>query len=254
MRNIPVVFLMLLMLTSCGEKPDVSAPQQAAPSSSAQTAVSDERTETDNTTYAASESPLSDTVFVMDEPYSFSEVDPSLGPGPFSVNELSEIFGEPSWINGYYDDKNNGIGYYVISVMFKDVMFDLVANNGEELNLISAGDGIYTVPDSAMDIPMKTKYTSVSNGDLALPRRIKLGDSIDALYLAYNGNRGDERSAQGELLISYAYGESDSIIYHFNGASTDGVIGELEQVTVEWYNDNEPNYSLQSEKTPCPPA
>lgn len=249
MRNISVLFLMLLILTSCGVEPDGSTPQEVTISSSRQDDM-----ETSDINDSTSEFSLSDNVFLTNEPYSFSEVDPLLGPGPFSVNELSEIFGEPSWIEGYYNDRNVKSEYYVISVMFKDTKFDLVANSSEELNLISIGDGKYKVSDSAMDVKMKPKYMSVISGDWILPRGIKLGDSIDSLYNAYNGNRGEERFAQGEFLISYDYGESGSIIYHFNGTNTDSTIGELEQITIEWYNDSEPNNSTQSEKSPSPPA
>lgn len=191
---------------------------------------------------------------IMNEPYPFSEVNELLGPEAFSVNELSEIFGEPSCIYGYYYNSNSENGYYLISTIFKDVMFDLVVNNSDELNLISTGGNIYKVSDSAMDIKMKPKYVSVSNGDWTLPRGIKLGDSIDSLYNAYNGNKGTERFAQGELLISYDYGESGSIIYHFADTSMDGVISGLRQVTIEWYNDSEPNNSTQSKKSLSPPA
>lgn len=53
---------------------------------------------------------------------------------------------------------------------------------------------------------------------------VNTGDSIESLYNAYNGNRGTERSAQGDVLASDDYGESGSIVYHFADNSLNYVI------------------------------
>lgn len=257
MKNILILLLILLLFTSCGVKSNDSTQQESATSSLEQTTIfSSELIKTTNITSSPTESSLVDNVFAMDEPYSFSEVNPLLGIGSFSVNDLSEIFGEPSFVEGYYNDRNVEARYYVISVMFKDVMFDLVANNGENLNLTGIDaespirDARYEVPDSAMDVQMKPQSMSILSGDWILPRGIKLGDSTDSLYNVYAGNRGEERFAQGLFLVSYDYGESGSIIYHFDASSS--VIGKLKQVTIIWHSTSVSNFSQQSERTPCP--
>ena len=247
MKKIPILLFILLMFTSCGVRYYDLSSQETAASLPEQTAVSCEMTAAANATALSDGISTADYDFLMNEPYSFSEVDSVLGPGPFSVNKLSEIFGEPTSVYGYYS--NDGFG--VISVMFEDVMFDLTANHGEKLNLEPTENSrYYKVPDSAMDIQMEVHYSGIFNGNWRLPRGIKLGDSIESLYNVYNGNRGQERSAQGEFLVSYKYGESGSIIYHFDDTNADGVISGIKQVTIEWYSTNNPNESIQSKNAP----
>ncbi|MDO5149906.1 MAG: hypothetical protein Q4D76_10980 [Oscillospiraceae bacterium] len=235
------------MFTSCGVKSYNLSSQETVTSLPEQTAVSFEMTTTTNATDLPAGISTADYDFLMNEPYLFSEVDSVLGPGPFSVNKLSEIFGEPISVYGYYSSD----GFGVISIMFEDVMFDLTANHGEKLDLEPTEDSrYYKVPNSAMDIQMEVQYSCVFNGNCRLPRGIKLGDSIESLYNAYNGNRGKERSAQGEFLVSYKYGESGSIIYHFDDTNSDGVTSGIKQVTIEWYSMNNPNESIQSKNAP----
>lgn len=179
----------------------------------------------------------SDQTVVSTEPYSFSEVNPLFGPGPFSVNELVEIFGEPTLLSGHYNGENN---FFVVSAVFEDVMFDLAANNGENLNFMKndtspSTSNRYEVTDSDREVRMKPQIISVSGGNWELPRKIKLGDSRETLYEAYDGNKGKEQTAQGQFLVSYDYGESGRIIYHFY---TDA-IDKLVQVTIEWYDSHD---------------
>ncbi len=108
--------------------------------------------------------------------------------------------------------------------------------DGQKLSFINdtspSASNRYEVTDSDRDVRMNPQIVSVSGGIWELPRKIKLGDSKETLYEAYDGNKGKERTTQGQFLISYDYGESGRIIYHFYTDAMD----ELVQVTIEWYD------------------
>lgn len=180
----------------------------------------------------------SDQSIVCDEPYSFSEVNPVFGPGPFSVNELADIFGEPTFVGGYYNEKK---GCFGLNVLFNDVMYDFEANNGEELNFIvndnpnpSISYDKYKVTSSDLDVQMKPRIVGVFGGNWELPRGIHFGCSREELYNAYNGNKGKERTAQGQFEVSYNYGETGRITYSFY--DEEGKIDELADFAIEWYD------------------
>ena len=214
----------LLLLSACAPPLNVSTSTQPSISTSSQTAVSTEPSLTDN-------------VYLENEPYSFSEVNPLFGPGPFSVNELAKIFGVPDFIGGYFSEEGGENGFFVLNARFENIMFDLAANNGEELNFIIKNDSViggydkYEVTDSDKEVRMKPQVIGVWGGNWALPRKMNFGDSIEALYNAYNGNKGKEKVVEGRFMVSYDYGESGRITYEF-----DENIYTLEQVTIEWYN------------------
>ncbi len=219
MKNIFILILTLILFTSCQENSDKSSLKESVISTSNQNDIIDK---------------------------SFFEDNSLLEDNLFSVNELSEIFGEPSFIDGYYNEKSE---YYVISVMFKDVKFDLVANNDEELNFIPIKDSIYyEVPDSALDIKLKLQYASIFSGDWSLPKGLKIGDSIEMLYNAYNEKSNNERFVQGEFLVSYNYGEFGNIVYHFDENKINGI----KQATISFYQNDNMNSSLQSVIAPMP--
>ena len=221
------MLLVFLLLSSCASQPNSFTLTGSAVSTLEQTAVSTE------------------PPFMDNEPYSFSEVNTLFGPGPFSVNELAKIFGEPNFISGYYSEEDGENGFFVLNATFENIMFDLEANNGEKLNFIIKDDsespisyGRYEVTDSDKEVQMKPRSTSVLGGNWALPRKINFGDSIEAIYKAYNGNKGKERDdGQGQFTVSYDYGESGRITYEFdfNSEYTD-VIDELKGVSIEWYD------------------
>ena len=188
--------------------------------------------------FSQSSGSTSEQPVISTEPYSFSEVNTLFGPGPFSVNELVEIFGDPTFLDGYYggyyNDKND---FFVISIVFTDVMFDLAANNGEKLNLIKDDSRLpydnnyYKLTDSDREVRLKPQSMGVSGGDWILPRKMKFGDSIDVLYNVYDGNKGKEKYVEGRFMVSYDYGESGRITYEFHDTTY-----KLEQVTIEWYD------------------
>ena len=99
---------------------------------------------------------------------------------------------------------------------------------------------------------MKPKCMSIISGDWTLSYGIKLGDSKEKVYNAYNGNKGIERQAQGMLLISYNYGEYGSITYHFNDTCENSIISKLYQITIEWHNTYTLNNISPVEKAPIP--
>jgi hypothetical protein len=234
MKKIIVMLLALLLLSSCVSQPNGSTPTGSDISASEQTVVST-------------------------EPYSFSEVNTLFGPGPFSVNELAEVFGEPTFIGGYYSEKDGENGFFVLNALFKDVIIDLAANNGEKLNFIVKDDSKspisydkYQVTNSDREVRMKPQTISIFGGNWELPRKMNFGDSINELYNAYNGNKGKESITQGQFMVFYNYGESGRITYEFGTDAIDDTIYKLEQVTIEWYDAH--NWEDVSAPSGVPPA
>ena len=82
MKKVFLLLFILFLLTSCvTTPPDSNVPSESSVPTSGQAAVSG-------------------------EPYSFSEVNALFGSGPFSVNELTEIFGKPAFVDGYYSERD----------------------------------------------------------------------------------------------------------------------------------------------------
>jgi len=202
MKKIIIMLLTLILLCSCATQPDDSS--------------------------------------VVDTPmankgYSFSEIDILYGPGPFSVNELAEIFGEPTFLTGYHSRD----GVSALCVSFKDIQFDLIANNGEELSYaltndpppVSDSSGFCSVEESDKSVRMKPICSWVSGEKWPLPRNMKIGDSREQLTHAYNGDMGQENTAEGQLAVAYGYGQSGYIAYIFYD-------DKLNSVSITWYDGN----------------
>jgi hypothetical protein len=233
MKVIIVLLLALLLLSSCVSQPNGSTPTKSDISASEQT-------------------------IVTTEPYSFSEVNTLFGPGPFSVNELAKVFGEPTFIDGYYSEKDGKNGFFILSALYKDIYIVLAANNGEKLNFIVKDDSKsptsydkYQITNSDREVRMKPQAISIFGGNWDLPRKMKFGDSINVLYDAYNGNKGKERIAQGQFMVSYNYGESGRITYEFGTDAIDSS-NKLEGVSIEWYDAH--NWEDVSAPSDVPPA
>lgn len=263
---IPV--LTALLLTACagsessGEHVTVSSDTVSSDDISSQSEIVPTFTETpsDKTGSPDTVPPSSEAVwasdieptFAQEPPYPFSEVDSLLGPGPFSVNELITRFGKPDILYGYHNER---LGCDLISVVFDAVMFDLAAEPDVSLRLTTTV-GPSDVPEEVLDMPLQTWTVSVFSGDLPLPRNLHFGDPIENVYAAYGNDTGTQqtldgelygsarREAQGELLISFRYGESGSITYHFADDGQGGYSG-LSQVTITWYQQ-EANLALSS--------
>ena len=169
----------------------------------------------------------------VDGKYSFSEVDTSYGPGPFSVNDLIKIFGEPTSLHGFCF----GNKYFALNVNFGEIMFDLVANNGEELSYADGKQSYdyvegYTITELDKSVRMKPFTASIWSNEWPLLRNMKLGDSREKLTVAYNGDKGWEEIVEGHSRVYYGYGQSGSIAYDF----TDEYGNCLESVSVFWYD------------------
>jgi len=221
MKNIFIVIvvsLALLLLSACVTEPNNSNSNESLSESSAVLA-----------SIISSEDVSSST----SKKYSFSEIDTLYGPDAFSVNDLAKIFGEPEFIGGY----RWGDGAYAINVRFEDIQFDLVANNGEKLNFIVKDDNAsydfrkYTVTESDKSVRMKPLISWISSNKWSLPRGMKIGDSRSKLTVAYNGDTGQENAAEGQLSVSYNYGESGHIAYIFYD-------DKLDSVSIMWYDIN----------------
>ena len=185
--------------------------------------------------------------------YSFSEVDVLFGLGSFSVNDLVKVFGEPSFIDGYRWDG----GAFAVNVQFNDIVFDLVANKGEELNFIVKDDlatsgsyGRYTVTESDKSVRMKPLNSCIIGKNWPLPRNIKIGDSRNKLTNAYNGDKGKKEILGGELTIFYDYGQSGNIAYVFSISKPT----VLDRVEIMWYDSNILGPAPTNSDTSFPPT
>jgi len=213
MKKIFILLLMLVLLSACTVHP-IGSTSIKSSSASSKTSSS-----------MPDNSPV-------DKAYSFSEVDALYGPGPFSLNDLAKIFGEPESIYGYRFDG----GAFAINIQFNDVVFDLVANNGEKLNLIkddSKPPNYFIVTESDKSVRMKPLNSCIIGGKWTLPRNMKIGDSRDKLTKAYNGDTGQENTDEGELEVSYDYGQSGKIAYTFLTYEPDA---GLVSVAITWYD------------------
>jgi hypothetical protein len=98
--------------------------------------------------------------------YSFAGIDPALGPGPFSVNELSEIYGPPEALAAKRVSVSSGS--FAITAYFADVGFELVAGIGDlsfatEENMGDAPpDFEITAEDLALKIMSFTRLCTIN--------------------------------------------------------------------------------------------
>ena len=108
--------------------------------------------------------------------YPISEIDPILGPGPFSLNELEERFGEPVEIYGYPETDE------IVTLIWYSA-------DNDWFTLIPDTDQLWNDVDPEIDrsLPMEVYQTLVVESDFPLPRGIALGDSIEKVRVAYPG-------------------------------------------------------------------
>ena len=146
-----------------------------------------------------------------------SEIDPILGPGPFSINELAERFGEPEELI-----VNPATGWIVT---LNVCGFELILETDQPY---------YEIDPEQIDrsLPMKVYRVQVHGNDLPLPRGIRIGDSYKEVRKAYSetpysgGHRWD---GTAELFYRYE-GEAPGeygIWYNFGG-------DQLSYVTIIW--------------------
>jgi hypothetical protein len=145
-----------------------------------------------------------------------SELDPILGPGPFSLDELAQRFGEPAGLSA-----SPAAGWIVtLNVSYEGFWFDLILDTDQPF---------YDIDLKQVDraLPMEVYQTTVMGGEFPMPRGIRLGDSYEAVRAAYpeTPHRGHglddgaaelfyryEGAAPGEYGIWY-YFENDRLNY-----------------------------------------
>ena len=154
-----------------------------------------------------------------------SEINPILGPGPFSLDELAQRFGEPVELSA-----NPATGWIVtLTACYQsdtdNIWFELILGTDQPW---------YDVDPEQVDraLPTEVYQTHVHGGDFPLPRGIRLGDSIAEVRAAYPGAPyWGSISGDGSAELFYRYegaapGEY-GIWYYFGN-------NRLNYVTVKW--------------------
>jgi len=163
----------------------------------------------------------------LPDAYPKSELDSIPGPGPFTLNELAERFGEPEGLHAF---PANG-WTVMLTAAFEGIAFDLYVD--EDVPWYG-----YKPEEADRTQPMEVHATIVESADFPLPRGIRLGDSIGDVRASYpdspyEGSIYDDGSAS----LLYRYGSHVSAqtgtTYHF------GVTYEFEQerltrARIEW--------------------
>jgi len=159
-----------------------------------------------------------------------SDIDPLLGPGPFTLAELAERFGEPAELSfsGTTISGTTVVACYQGETEkgWNNIWFELVL------------DRHYTQYDNDpqkidRSLSMEVLWTHVHDGDFPLPRGIRLGDSYKKVRKAY-----PETPYWG----GHRYTGDASLFYIFEGAAPDecGIWYEfydgetLRSVSIKW--------------------
>jgi len=125
--------------------------------------------------------------FKQDVLYFFSEINEALGPGPFSVNSLSDNY---KFVQAFGVGYNHN--YNAIVAEYDGVCFYLVNNWGGDLSFEKGVIISETVPlsDEDKDVFIKPYLTIVTGDEITLPRNIKMGDSRQRITNLYDGDTG----------------------------------------------------------------
>jgi len=196
LKRITILILALLILSAaCSNNADEIHDSSLI--------VGAEKTPTITTTYATTETTkveITDSTKVAtsvqtvatetpreDKVYFFSEIDEDLGPGPFSVNSLSEKY---ELIQAFGVGYNHN--YNAIIAEYDGVSFHLVNNFSKELSFEEGFiiQGTVSLSDEDKDVFIKPYLTIITSDKINLPRNIKIGDSIEDVATAYDGNEG----------------------------------------------------------------
>ena len=127
--------------------------------------------------------------------YPASELDPILGPGPFTINELVECFGEPGDIGIF--QPHTGLPYKpFLFLKFENIEFDFFGFHYD-----------YDLEEVNRSRLMELYRTIITDGNFPLPRGIRIGDSIEKIRTAYPDPPGRETAGyeDGELNLFYRY-------------------------------------------------
>ena len=154
-----------------------------------------------------------------------SEIDPIFGPGPFSLNELAERFGEPVelTVNTATDRIATLTGCYQNAT--DNIWFELILDTDQPWHEVD--------PEKVdRTLSMAVYQTHVHGGDFPLPRGIRLRDSYQRVRKAY-----PETPYSG----GHGYDDTAELFYRYEGA-TPGEYGiwyyfgndRLGYVTIKW--------------------
>ena len=185
--------------------------------------------------------------------FSFSEIDKKFGPGPFSVNDLSSVFGKPVKLNGAVYSESSAD--FALSVAFEGVSFDLVTqddklsfvNNDNFDRVNNGGENSFPVKEQDKNIKIEPFYTTITGSQWIFTRNIKIGDTKEKVISAYGGYTGDVSEDEGKTIISYAYRpdvikKSSSEDDGFDIESQTGGVGyvfsndKLIAIHISWYD------------------
>ncbi|MCL1952827.1 MAG: hypothetical protein FWF60_08380 [Oscillospiraceae bacterium] len=178
--------------------------------------------------------------------YPYTEFDASLRPGLYSLNELTERYGEPTQLFG--EAVAPEFGVLGIDVAFEGVRFELWDSyDGTTKLSYNQGEGYDyrsgELTDADRALPLELARVTVTGGGIPLPRGIRVGDSLAQVRAAYPAG-GYERPEGGGLTLSYNYyskadealceagGYPDlpyGVAYYFDGET-------LTQASVSWFN------------------
>ena len=184
---VPALMAVLLCLFGCGQTYDWQSESFSPPGTT----------------------PEGETVALLSYTIPLSDIDPFFGPGPFTLAELAERFGEPveltfsgtmisvATVTACYQ-RETGKGW-------NNIWFELVL------------DRPYTQYDDDpqkvdRSLPMEVLWTHIHDGDFPLPRGIRLGDSYKEVRKAY-----PETPYWG----GHRYTGDASLFYIFEGAAPD---------------------------------
>jgi len=243
MKRIALFILvgLLLFATGCISKETESPPETSQSETETEPTTEETITTAEETTVAEKEEKV----------FSYSEIDSKFGPGPFSVNELATIFGEPLELQGVRYDAN---GNFALIAKYNGVSFDLVAFfHSEELKELSFYEDAddyamyeFSVSQEDREVQIEPYLTKLSSDKIDFIRGIKIGDSKEKVIAAYDGYAGEDWEYEGVTNVFYDYRPDKIIEYtndeRFNIASQTGNViysfkeGKLIEISITWYD------------------
>ena len=244
LRILAAFTVALTLLSACSKQADDSDSSETSVTSSSETSVTSATEAVTTVPITTTEQVTTTTeeqIILASEPYSFTEVSSQFHYDLVSVNELAKIYGEPVSVGASHVEAKNGKpDYFILTVEFEGITFELKPTSEDELKLkLKEKDEktyyqppeTYEITEADMNIRLKPQMLFIDGEKWELPRKIKIGCSEEMLFEAYNGNKGRERFAQGLTMYSYDYGETGRITYGFEYFSE-----ELSYFLIEWYD------------------
>jgi len=241
MRKITLFLLATLFLFAAG----CNTPEPELPSEPSQTTTFIEpTTEEETSTEVATTAEETKT-----QVFSYSEIDSKFGPGPFSVNELAVVFGEPVKLFGTYISN----GYFALNAAFEGISFEFVSRNeglsfdtedNNSTEWVESPEFAVTPQDKTMKI--KPYATTITGANIDFIRGIKIDTSKEKVIAAYDGYAGSERESEEITRLFYTYRPDEIIEFTddeiFNIASQTGYVlysfkeSKIVEIQIAWYD------------------